>query len=58
MCDVADCECGTSTVRAVKPWKKKIEIVQIIRLLVMQFSPLSYHFRSIRLQFSPQRPVL
>jgi hypothetical protein len=32
--------------------------VQVMKLLLMQFSPTSYHFIPIRSKFSPQHPVL
>jgi hypothetical protein len=35
-------------------WRK----VQIMKLLVMQFSPASYHFIPLRSKYSPQHPVL
>jgi hypothetical protein len=32
--------------------------VQVMKLLIMQFSPTSYHFIPVRFKYSPQRPVL
>jgi hypothetical protein len=32
--------------------------VQVMTLLIMQFSPLSHHFISFRSKYSPQYPVL
>jgi hypothetical protein len=32
--------------------------VQVMKLLIMQFSPSSYHFIAIRAKHSPQHPVL
>jgi hypothetical protein len=33
-------------------------IVQVMKLLIMQFSPPSRHFISLRSKYSPQHPVL
>jgi hypothetical protein len=32
--------------------------IQVMKLLIMQFSPTSNHFISLRLKYSPQHPVL
>jgi hypothetical protein len=32
--------------------------VQVTKLLIMQFSPISRHFISLRTKYSPQHPVL
>jgi hypothetical protein len=32
--------------------------LQLMKLLIMQFSPISCHFILLRLKYSPQRPVL
>jgi hypothetical protein len=34
------------------------ERVQVMKLLIMQFSPISRHFISLRTKYSPQHPVL
>jgi hypothetical protein len=31
---------------------------QVMKLLIMQFSPISRHFISLRSKYSPQHPVL
>jgi hypothetical protein len=32
--------------------------IQVMKLLIMQFSPTTYHFIPLRLKYSPQHPVL
>jgi hypothetical protein len=33
-------------------------IVQVMKLVIMQLSPASYHFIPLRSKYSPQHPVL
>jgi hypothetical protein len=39
---------------SVYVWRR----VQVMKLLIMQFSPTSCHFISLRSKYSPQHPVL
>jgi hypothetical protein len=39
-------------------WASSIQSIQVMKLLIMQFSPTSRHWISLRSKYSPQHPVL